>query len=249
MKVSLPAGRRGLLPKRRRMFRYKKFLRKYPRGLGSPDKVYAFKRLTIPFKLYNKVVGGNPTLAPIQPDGPDMSMEIGSPDATYQTDVYGVGVAMSFRLNDVIQSSEFTSLFDQYKISGVKARITWNCTQGEIAGGIPAPRVMYSVDEDDKVIPEELTIRAKNSTKFHQFGQSRPLTIYIKPRVRKNVQSVTGTATAPGKTWLDCSYPLVPHYGLKMYINDLWLPNDASLDARNLFNIDLTYYIKTKGVQ
>lgn len=249
MKVSIPVGRSRFYNRRKRLWRKKKFLRKYTRGLGSPDKVYAYKRLALPIKMYNKSIDGVGQLSTIQPDGPDQSLVIGNKDATYQTDVFGVGGAMSFRLNDVIQSTEFTSMFDQYKISGVKVRITWNCTQGEISGGIPAPRMMYSIDEDDKNIPTELEIRAKNSMKIHQFGQGRPLTLYIKPRLKRTVQGGVGSAYGPAKAWLDCSYATTPHFGLKFYLNDLWLPSDASLDARNLFNVDLTYYLKCKGVQ
>lgn len=234
------------------MYRKKKFLRKYSRGLSSPDKVYAFKRIAQKFTMYNVSNLGVGVWSADQPSvgGFPNSLQIGTKANPVNGSIYSVPLSLDFRLSDITQPTDFTTLFDQYKISGVKVKITWTSTQGEIGGGIPAPRLMYTVDEDDSGVPTEDSIRAKNSVKFHQFANGVPLVMYVKPRVARELYNNNlTTAYGPTRAWIDCSNPNVPHYGMKMWLDDVWIPDGSEYDQRNKFHIDLSYYIKTKGVQ
>lgn len=202
--------------------------------------------------MYNTVAVGN---AIIDTDCPNpvtfgRTIDLGATSTDYG-DIRIVGGAFQFRLSDCAGSTDFTNLFDQYKISGVKVRIWWTSTSSDSATRVPAPRMIYSVDEDDNEVPTDLNgFRQKNSVKVHQFGNGVPLQLYIKPRLAKSVyNNSVSTAYSSTRSWVDCQNSNVPHYGLKFFLQDVWAPNDIAFLKAHMFRVETTYYIKAKGVQ
>lgn len=250
-------GQRKRMFARRRLarsgapMRKRKFLRKYTRGLGSPEKIYAFKRIAQKISIQNKTVTGVPVFDITQPTvaGYPNSVQIGLPENRLN-DVVSAPLSMTFRLSDVQASGDFQALFDQYKISGVKVKITWTNTQAISGFGVPAPRMMYCTDTDDAEVPTEALMRQKNDTKFHQFVNGVPLVLYLKPKASKEIYNTALTsAYSPTRSYIDCINQYVPHYGMKAYLDDLYCPTGIEFDSRSKFHVDISYYLKLKGVQ
>lgn len=234
--------------------RKRKFLRKYSKGLGSADKTYAFKRLANPMVVFTTGVGGQiDTICPRPANQAPTIQWSNLTGAQQYGDVYSFDGSMLFRLQDAMVASDFTGLFEQYKISGVKLKIYWTSTESTSGSRVPAPRMTYAIDEDD-VNPEgNSTIRQRNNVKFHQFSNGVPLSLYIKPRMATEVYNTTTsigvgtTAYSAKRGWVDSLNPNVEHYGLKFHIDDVWAPAIEQGYA-TAFRVEATYYLKMKGV-
>jgi len=79
---------------------------------------------------------------------------------SYTTDTLNgaVGGALAFKLSDVPSVSEFTNLYDYYKITGVAVTISWRATNlsaietvNHALSGVPW--MIYWTDRDDATIP------------------------------------------------------------------------------------------------
>lgn len=129
--------------------------------------------------------------------------------------------AYVFKLSDLPNYTEFTSLYDQYRITFVKFYIYFqadplvNMTAGSFIG-----RVYTALDFDDSVVPSESDIQQMRYVRMH-----RPFGVIkrgLKPRclnMMYNDGITTAYSLANRKVWLDCANPNITHYGLKVYIN------------------------------
>lgn len=151
--------------------------------------------------------------------------------------------AYVFKLSDVTNYTEFTSLYDQYRIRYVK--ITWylqsdsfvNMTAGSFLG-----RMYTTLDFDDATPPTEPEIQQMRYTKVH-----KPVGVikrFLKPRFLNAIYN-NGVTTAytlgNSKSWIDCSNPDVQHYGVKIYINK------PSGSYHLTATVQLKYYLEFKN--
>lgn len=154
--------------------------------------------------------------------------------------------ALSFKLNQIPNHTDFTSLFDQYRITGVK--LTFYPVQdssqvGSVFEGF-MPQLIYVVDRDDNTT---LAGNGSNTLMEYQSCQirqlNRPVSVYIRnPSVAAEIyRSTTLTAYSQQSRWLDCNYSDIPHYGLKFY----FYSGSPVYQVR----VYATFYISCKGVQ
>lgn len=263
MRVSFPK-RSAAVVRRRRMWGKKKFLGKYSKGLGSMDKVYAFKRLGQDIQLVKAPSSANLNVYQNGAQTTTGMFSTGIPSAdTFATGdgrvgYYQIPARMLFRLSDVEQVSDLTSLFDDYKISGVKVKIHWHNNNSLAQPGWgERPSVLYAVDDDDAALPStESVLRQKNNVKQFTFGGNKPLTLYIKPRASTALYSAgsstayTGYGPASRGQWIDCASSSVEHYGLKMWFRNINFGDGTENQAPPChFRVETTFYLKYKGVQ
>lgn len=146
----------------------------------------------------------------------------------------GVGVrsdaagALSFNLNALPNSSEFTSLFDQYKIMKVKLRwipfgdsvnmpiATMTGTSSLVSPGGPLITV---IDYDDNTAPtaaaDLLQYQTSKVTPI-----PKPLSMTIRPKFATEIyRSAVSTGYGARSGWLDTASSDIPHYGVKYYMN------------------------------
>lgn len=139
--------------------------------------------------------------------------------------------------------SEFTNLFDQYKIKNWFIEIVPRWDSQEMSS--PAlPTLYWYYDLDDSVTPadfDEIMQRAN----VHRAMINKPIRIYSKaPCVAlETYRSAVTTAYSTRKSpWLDINYPDVPHYGIKFAVQGL--PSSSFIvDVR----VGVTFH--TKGVR
>jgi len=126
----------------------------------------------------------------------------------------------SFALSNLPNYTEFTSLFDQYRI--LQASVSFlpyanSSSSGAVSGSFPGI-IASAIDYDDASLPGATDLQQYESYKrnpaFEEFVRT------IKPRVAiaaYNGSTFTGYVNryAP---WIDANSPSVPHYGLKTVI-------------------------------
>lgn len=128
--------------------------------------------------------------------------------------------AYSFVFDAMPSYTDFTALYDMYKINGLKFTLIPRHT--EVPIGTTAPggtQVMSVLDFDDDVAPgsiNQLCQYANLKQTRGNINHSR----YWKPRIKQNVNTVSATAgyevTKP--KWLDLASTDIKHYGIKYAI-------------------------------
>lgn len=160
--------------------------------------------------------------------------------------------AIVFSLAQVPNHTEFTSLYDQYKISAVKVRIMprFNSVEPSDAGTsglFPYNGQLFTaIDYDDSGISSVNDILQYQNCKTTRLTSIHQR--YFKPAARGIVQDITGAATArmPIKGFIDSADDQVLHYCLKYSIPQF---TNAAESALLKFDVITTYYLAMKNVR
>lgn len=172
------------------------------------------------------------------------------------TSPYGNGGAwsgaLSMAMNKTVNSTELTSLYDYYKIKAV--RITFDYASNVAlanATDVPMPRLAWYYDYDDTVF-QDYNHYMQATARVRQTRLNKKVTITVKPRVKDAIQEqVAGTVGTPSvfkRTWIDCAYPSVPHFGLKFALIDWPLFADG-IPSKPMLRVRFDYILGLKGVQ
>jgi len=160
------------------------------------------------------------------------------------------GGYITFQLNEIPTSSEFTSLYDQYKIAAVKLEIIPRYNVGQSAAAVGAGtypwigQVFTALDYDGGAalttvnqLMEYQNVHMTRTTNIHKR--------YLKPRLLNNLDNQgIGAAHNPIKSFVDSAFPGVVHYGVRYSI-----PQFAPLSDVIKFDIVKTFYLKFKNVR
>lgn len=154
---------------------------------------------------------------------------------------YGYG-SRTFALSDVPSYSEFTSLFDSYKLSAVKVtfslqRNTQNATTSTNAGWFP--NLIVAKDYNDSTFPTSITdmmqIRGVRTLRFNENKQV--YSMYLKPaRLQVTYQGVGTVGYGPSwKGFMATNDYNVPHYGLKFGWEKLFAGMNIDIQTKYYF--------------
>lgn len=175
--------------------------------------------------------------------------------------LYQFGGVMRFQLANVINPSDFSNLYDRYKITGAKITVTPLVNTSYVAltsngntqsGSLPV--MYYAPDYDDSALPNNaLDLLTKMDCK--QKRLDKPFSIYIKnPKVVVPVSegTVGGSSLAmtmnPG--FANCTVTDVNFRGLKFWIRDFSIPATSPTAQQNsLVRITVKYYMTFKDPQ
>lgn len=159
----------------------------------------------------------------------------------------------SFTLNDCVGFSEFTTLFDQYKISKVQiefglqnnpdaVNLLNNATSQTNANFYP--KIWYTPDYDDETSPTLEAIKQYPQVKCRVLEPNKIVRVVVRPKAQVQIyQSATSTGYGAFNGWLDVGAPGVPHYGLKACIDGQGInPNTAFRVA-----VEYKYWIQLKN--
>lgn len=165
-----------------------------------------------------------------------------------------VSKGFSFQLVDLPNVAEYTSLFDQYKITGVQLRIIPKSSeqiQGSTSGTVATTgygQVVTAIDYDDAGNPaskdqllEYGSVKVTQSNRVH--------TRFISPKILNVVfrNALTSGYSPVKATYLDCSYNDLPHYGIKLWID---APSSAGTsDSAISYDVYAMYYFTCKNTR
>ena len=167
--------------------------------------------------------------------------------AGVQTNARG---ALTFALSSLPSASEFTALFDQYKITGVKldfipfgdtvnVPITGSGTTSLMSPGGP---LILAADYDDDSTPAA----ASNLLEYQAckvIPVPRRHRMYIKPKFATEIYNGVTTGYGARSGWLDCANSGVTHYGVKY-----WMNAPSALSSSYSYQVWATMYFACKGV-
>lgn len=165
------------------------------------------------------------------------------------TGYYDVGLAQWFQLSDVPSATDFTNLYDRYKITGVKLQITYLDNSAAVNGLSVFPVLNYAIDYDDNSVPSsESQMQEKQDTKTKVLIANKPINIFVKyPRYQAAALNNAGTfdAAALSKGYINCTYPTVKHSGVKFWISSIY----SNAGSQCAIRIVPTYYLSLKDPQ
>lgn len=226
---------------RRRTFR-RRFLKRIGRpyrlkrmALSRQGKVYSFKRnvAVAPWAI----VDGNPV---VQPNGTYIS------NASVAGN-YGFG-HFRFRLSDLPSATDFTNLYERYKITGVKLRfVPVASTESSIGSAstfmsplaIAINRGAITTTADDRTFDQLM-----ENQDVRIFTTLKPFNVYIPyPKFYAPADGIT-TAQEKGG-WLNSKTATVHHFGL----NYAWQQTVATTANQCAFRVIATYYMKCANPQ
>lgn len=163
-----------------------------------------------------------------------------------------VSATHHFALNFLPQFAEFTNLYDQYMIYGIKAIIqlvnnpdantATNTTTANLTNFFP--KLWYCFDRDDDGSETISSMKERVGSKCRILRPNSFISIFIKPSVRDDsINAATGVGYRPMRpTYVDCGNVAVKHYGIKYVVDSLGLAPGNPF----IVKIEYKYYFKMK---
>lgn len=158
-------------------------------------------------------------------------------------------ISFTVKLSDVPNYTDFTTLFDSYKITHAQFKITPHFNVGQVPLGpqnTQVARLVTVIDQDDDSTPTGLTQLMQYSS-LEESMLDRERVRNFKPRIQVQTYrsaTTTGYTTPEGPVWIDAAQTDVPHYCGKGLICD----TTASTDNPRTLTIMCTLWITCKGV-
>lgn len=160
--------------------------------------------------------------------------------------------------SDLVQSSDFSNMFDQYRITKVTYTIQMiNNPDAFLVIGGPTntqnvtnwyPKVWYVVDHDGGPTETISTIKERQGVRCRILHPNKELRISFQPKCRTLTYSTsTSTGYAPKNIKIDMSDTNVEHYGLQMVFDANGQNPDDSYPFR--FVIERKVYFTCYGVR
>jgi len=248
---------------RKRMLRgRRKPLRRRPRYAGRrklrvPGITHRVKRLGNTVFIKNSPISGTttwvPTLTQNGGNGVDPSFVQGAITNGALSGTYDFTLSSQYFLDCLVQRSDVSNFFDRYKIVGIKLNIHYLCNSASpqsVANLTTAvynnlPTMYYAFDADDAQVNTISVIQQKGYCKSRVLNANKPLSLWIRPRITKEVAGLTTPGvTSERACWVDCNSAGIPHFGMKFAITD-WVGGEVN----NALRIVPTYYLQFKDTQ
>lgn len=163
----------------------------------------------------------------------------------------GVAGVQSFKLADVVDVTDFTALFTQYKLMGIDQKIYCSATNSDAqASGNRQCMFMYKPNPTGNTPPLDeqhfLTSQTSKTRNLVNGGRAVSLRIPLKLHSALYGGVVTTSYATTGPKWLDCEDTTVPHYGLQFRFQPCF---DANVMPSIYLKIITTYRIACKEVR
>lgn len=141
-------------------------------------------------------------------------------DYTGPTNFAGNGVAGYFQLGQAPGSSEFTALFDVFRIAGITMRFIYGQNTQDASATRAIPNLVLVHDYDDGTALSGLTEYGQY-TQCHVHRMDKEFKTSFQPRTSMAVYNgaFTGYATTSKDIWYDCASSGIQFYGVKWAID------------------------------
>lgn len=164
----------------------------------------------------------------------------------------GSNSTMTFALSQLPSYTEFTNLFDQYKINCVVLKMRFlNQIPDRVdsSTGVGRANFHYCIDYNDSVGYTTVSQFAQVSNyRVHALNGERDWSIKIFPKCQKQIYvGLASTGYGPTKSWINTADAAVPHYGLK-YLIESGVAGVGE-NTIGILQIQAKYYISCKNVK
>lgn len=160
--------------------------------------------------------------------------------STFEYNADGQAVDFEFKFTDIINNTEFSSLFDQFKITKVVMKFQMINNPDAIASELPGgntfnkvnwyPKLWYIRDTDGGSSETLSSIKERQGAKYMVMRPNKVHNIVVRPCVAvQTYKTLTTTGYGPKRMFLDMAGgTTVPHYGVKTVLDTLGIdPNDT----------------------
>lgn len=245
--------RRRYVNRKRRVVRRRRPVRRYARRLPVRNS-YHYKRSGAAIRIRH-VTGDNGDVWRIEDSAGMLNPLYASGTAWGPESIVGSyqnSFALNSRLNAVEGYTDFTNLYDRYKITGVKATFMYQSDSSAVNSSSVLPTIMYAVDKDDLTPDGFSAFRQKMDMKRKILTANRPFSVYWKPKKQMTVSSLAAEADVISTNvgWNNCAFPGINHLGLKFYCNNLYGGTaGVASTVQTQLDIQITYYMTFKDPQ
>lgn len=157
-----------------------------------------------------------------------------------------IGGAMSFRMSALPQLLDFETLYDRYKLRGVKIVITPLSNFASAANLGTLPVISYAYDNDDTAVPANNdVIRQYGTCKIKRLD--KPVKIWLRPKLLLAGAGASAGEIVSSPKFIDMGDVDVDHYGVKFWINNMLLGNTATINS--LFRVTAKYYFTCQATR
>lgn len=151
--------------------------------------------------------------------------------------------SLFFTLGNLPNSSEFTSLFDEYRVGKLTFNFVPIKLQGNIDAAYSCPELFTIVDKDDSTVPSSIN-EFLQSPSMRIVSSSRRFRRYFYPKFASSMYvSAVSTGYGARNGWVDCTNSDVPHYGLK------YMMNPSTIASAFIYQVFVTATVKFRGVR
>lgn len=149
-----------------------------------------------------------------------------------------------FRLNQVPDYTEFTNLYDMYKINAVKLVFIPKMTQSVSIGTVNNPennaRFFSVLDYNDGNVPVSVDeLRQYQSCRFTQLLRTHKRYV-SRPRIQDR-----GNTYNPGRPWINTTAPDQEHFGMKIAIE----PMGSTTTTDMPYSVEAVFYMSFRTVK
>lgn len=150
--------------------------------------------------------------------------------------------AFNFSLNDLPNYTEFTNLYDQYKINCVKIMFTPQMTVNNSlsTANNPAANVRFfsAIDYNDSTAPASID----ELREYHTCKCTPILRIHKRIIYKPKILDSSSYSLSP---WIATSSPSTNYFGLKIGIE----PTSSTIDQTMAYSVECRYYMTFKQVK
>lgn len=158
-------------------------------------------------------------------------------------------LSYSFKLRNVVNAVDFTSLYDLYRINKITIYLEpFNNLTGDSVVIQPQNiriRVVHDYN-DNNVLTSENDYLEYSNCKSYQIVTGKVQKIVLYPKVAQIIENVGGSqgfnAFASNKVWLNTVDDQVPHFGIKMFI-----PGYVAPPNQNIMNVRVKFDMSFKN--
>ncbi len=157
-------------------------------------------------------------------------------------------LAYSFKLDNVVNPSDFTNLYDMYKINKVVLHL--EPVMNQTAFPVNAPtnrriRVVHDYNDNNPLTQEDDYLEYSNC-KSYSSVRGAPIRITLYPKINNTVENSGGTnaftSIPSNKVWLNIADDEVPHFGLKIFI-----PAGIATSEALIFKVRAKFHLSFKN--
>lgn len=162
--------------------------------------------------------------------------------------LYDIPFSLVYRLDQLQNVTEFTNLFDHYKINGVKVDLKCFSNSSTVTG-VGNSWIEYWTDHDDGTPLSAVAAREVMGVKTAYYSSSKQMVrMFVKPKPIADLETSAGSAPAAigFKGWLNAADPQIPHFSIKGIIHNAYI---SGTPGQNQFQIESTMNLSLKGVQ
>lgn len=167
----------------------------------------------------------------------------------------GISAAYQFTLDSLPNYTEFTALYDMYKINAIKLTFVPTASEyiNSTTSGAPTPngfqRFNSVLDFDDTAVPVNENELLQYATLKNTPGW-RSHTRYFKPRILQTVDEIVGAtlgSSSSSPKWISCLSPSVEHLGVKIFVAPPIV--GSAVGAAITYSVYATYYISCRNTK